>query len=143
MSDNGWTWTLDRRIPSDTSLGSEIIDEVMQALARHEWGPHDAFGIHLSLEEAIVNAIKHGNRFDEEKEVHVQIKLSPERLLMRVEDQGDGFNPDDVPDPTEDGRLDQPCGRGVMLMRHYMSDVQFSKRGNLVEMTKTRQGELN
>jgi len=143
MSDNGWTWTLDRRIPSDTSMGSEIIDEVMEALAKHEWGPHDAFGIHLSLEEAIVNAIKHGNRFDEQKEVHVQIKLSPERLLMRVEDQGDGFNPDDVPDPTEDSRLEQPCGRGVMLMRHYMSDVQFSKRGNRVEMTKTRQAELN
>ena len=143
MTDSHWSWTLDRRIPSDTLVGSRVIEELLQQLSAMHWSEHDVFGIHLAAEEAIVNAIKHGNQYDADKEVHVLIKLSPSQLYLRIEDEGEGFDPDELPDPTEDENLDRASGRGVMLMRYYMSDVQYSDRGNRVEMTKQRQLELN
>jgi serine/threonine-protein kinase RsbW len=143
MTDNHWSWTLDRRIPSDTSVGCKIIEELLQQLNALQWGEHDVFGIHLAVEEAIVNAIKHGNGYDRNKKVHVVIKLSPSKLLLQIEDQGAGFNPDALPDPTDDEYLDRACGRGVMLMRYYMNEVEYQGRGNRVEMKKERQLELN
>jgi serine/threonine-protein kinase RsbW len=143
MIENHWSWTLDRRIPSDTTVGSKLIEELLRQLNDLQWSDHDVFGIHLAVEEAIVNAIKHGNGYDTDKQVHVVFKLSPHRLHLEIEDQGKGFDPDAVPDPTDDEYLDRACGRGVMLMRHYMNEVEFNGRGNRVEMVKVRQLELN
>ena len=143
MTENHWSWTLDRRIPSDTAVGCKVIEELLQHLNALQWGEHDVFGIHLAVEEAMVNAIKHGNNYDLEKLVHVVIKLSPNKLYLQIEDQGSGFDPSKVPDPTEDEYLDRACGRGVMLMRHYMNEVEYKGRGNRVEMKKCRQSELN
>ena len=143
MTDSRWSWTLDRRIPSDTAVGSAVIEELLTELAKHEWSHREVFGIHLSVEEAIVNAIKHGNQFDEDKEVHVKFKLSSDRLFLQIEDQGNGFDPDEVPDPTQNEFLDRASGRGVLLMRHYMSEVRFNEKGNRVEMTKERDAEAN
>jgi serine/threonine-protein kinase RsbW len=143
MTDNHWSWTLDRRIPSDTAIGSKVIEELLRELNALRWSEHDVFGIHLAVEEAIVNAIKHGNRYDADKQVHVVFKLSANELYIQIEDQGGGFDPDQVPDPTDDRYLDRACGRGVMLMRHYMNEIEYNGRGNRVEMKKERQLELN
>jgi serine/threonine-protein kinase RsbW len=96
------------------------------------------FAIRLALDEALTNAVRHGNGSDPNKKVSVEFTADERRLVVQIEDEGAGFVPDDVPDPTAEENLCRPHGRGVMLMRAYMSDVQFNERGNRVTLTKSR-----
>jgi serine/threonine-protein kinase RsbW len=141
MSDDSWTWCTERVIPSETGAGKSFLDELLVNLEAHQWVQHDIFGIHLAMEEALVNAIKHGNRHDATKHVHICCKLSPQRLWIRIADEGSGFNPDNVADCTDLDNLDVPSGRGIMLMRSFMSRVEYNDRGNCVEMEKHRAEE--
>jgi serine/threonine-protein kinase RsbW len=138
MPQERWTWSTEQTIPSHTGAGKAILDEVLEQLAAHDWMQHDIFGVHMAMEEALVNAIKHGNRHDESKNVHVVCKLSPERLYIDIADEGPGFKPDEVPDCTDDDRLEVPSGRGLMLMRCFMSKVEYHGCGNRVIMEKER-----
>ena len=99
----------------------------------------ECFAVKLALEEALANAIKHGNRSDPEKQVFLEVFVDPDGLRITIEDQGMGFDPEDVPDPTLDENLEKPYGRGVMLMRAYMNEVQFNDLGNAVTMIKYRE----
>jgi len=87
------------------------------------------------------NAIRHGNRSDASKSVYVCCKLSKEQLWGQIRDEGAGFNPDDVPDCTGPENLELPSGRGIMLMRAFMSRVEYNDRGNRVVMGKYRAGD--
>ncbi len=138
MSEQPWTWTAERVIPSDTAAGKRLLDEVLGQLAAHRWLERDIFSIHLAMEEALVNAIKHGNCQDANKNVQVTCKMSPERIWIQVIDEGPGFEPEEVPDPTAPENLDRPCGRGIMLMRSFMSRVEYNETGNVVVMEKKR-----
>jgi serine/threonine-protein kinase RsbW len=139
MTAHGWHWRTEQVIPSDNGAGKKVLDEILGQLAVHDWGQRDIFGVHLALEEALVNAIKHGNRCDVSKTVHVVCELSKDQLFVQIEDEGPGFDPDNVPDCTGADRLEMPCGRGVLLMRSFMSSVEFRDKGNGVVMTKSRQ----
>jgi serine/threonine-protein kinase RsbW len=134
----GWLCTQERTIPSETAAGKQIIEELLSDLARLEWGEQEIFGIHLAVEEAVVNAIKHGNQFAADKSVRVCYYLNPDQLRVEITDEGGGFNPDAVPDPTEDENLECPSGRGLMLMRSFMSVVRFNDVGNSVLMERSR-----
>jgi serine/threonine-protein kinase RsbW len=136
MSENGWVWRNDYTIPSEAGAGRGIVDDVLAQLQLHKWGDHDIFGIHLAVEEALANAIKHGNKLDTSKRVEVACRISPERFRIEITDEGPGFNPADVPDPTEPEQLEAPSGRGIMLMRSFMSLVEFNERGNQVILEK-------
>jgi serine/threonine-protein kinase RsbW len=125
-------------ITSDPSQARLVQDEIEHVLKDHHYGDHDVFSIKLAVEEALINAIKHGNQMDRAKKVHVAYRVLPERFDVQITDEGVGFNPDDVPDPTMAENLERPCGRGVMLMRHYMTRVEYLGRGNAVSMTKLR-----
>ncbi|HXT59100.1 MAG TPA: ATP-binding protein [Pirellulales bacterium] len=138
MSDHPWTWRTEQFIPSETGAGQRILEDVLGQLAAQAWAEHEVHGIHLALEEALVNAIRHGNRSDINKRVHVSCKLSASRLWVQIRDEGPGFNPEDVPDPTEPDRLEVPSGRGIMLMRAFMSRVEYNEIGNCVVMEKER-----
>ncbi|MBB6430910.1 ATP-binding protein [Algisphaera agarilytica] len=94
------------------------------------------FAVRLALDEALTNAVRHGNASDPSKQVTLEFTTEPNQLTIVIEDEGPGFNPDDVPDPTAVENLGRPHGRGVMLMRAYMTDVQFNKRGNRVTLVK-------
>jgi serine/threonine-protein kinase RsbW len=96
------------------------------------------FAIRLALDEALTNAVRHGNASDPNKQVTVEFAADSQKLVVQIEDQGPGFALEEVPDPTADENLCRPHGRGVMLMRAYMSDVQFNERGNRVTLTKLR-----
>jgi serine/threonine-protein kinase RsbW len=102
------------------------------------WSADEVFAVHLALEEALVNAIKHGNNGDSSKRVHLTCKLAPDRLLLEIKDEGPGFDPENVPDCTLPENLLTPSGRGLMLMRAYMSRVEFNAAGNCVTMEKIR-----
>ena len=138
MSNDGWTWLTEKQIPSCLGAGSEIVQELLERLELHDWGPHDIFGVHLAVEEALANAIHHGNRLDASKFVRVVFKVSTQRVRIEVHDEGQGFCPANVPDPTDNEHLDVPSGRGVMLMRSYMSLVEYNEAGNCVIMEKER-----
>jgi serine/threonine-protein kinase RsbW len=136
MSENGSPWVLKRSIPSDTEAGAQIMNELMGRLEQCEWIQEHLFGVNLAVEEALVNAIKHGNHEEPGKQVHVEFHLSEDRFYVRIADEGEGFDPADVPDPTADENLDRPGGRGIMLMRNFMTRVEYNSRGNEVVMEK-------
>jgi serine/threonine-protein kinase RsbW len=137
-SEETWTWSTDEILPSDTHAGKRFLEAVLGQLATHQWVSHDIFGVHLAMEEALVNAIRHGNRFDVAKRVHVSCRMSPQRLRVEIRDEGPGFVPEEVPDPTLPENLEVPSGRGIMLMRTYMSRVEYNACGNCVVMEKER-----
>jgi serine/threonine-protein kinase RsbW len=126
----------DNTIPSDAAEARRIQDEIECLLQARRINEHDIFSIKLALEEALVNAIKHGNQMDRAKKVRIAYQLFTDRFLVQISDEGSGFDPTDVPDPTAFENLERPCGRGLMLMRHYMTDVAFNERGNGVNMSK-------
>ena len=100
------------------------------------------FAIRLAVDEALSNAIIHGNHSDPSKKIHVEYSVTDESVRISVTDEGKGFNPQGVPDPTLDENLDRPHGRGVMLMKAYMTSVSFSKGGNSVTLVKDRNCNL-
>jgi serine/threonine-protein kinase RsbW len=108
--------------------------------ARGEFGyqAKDMFAVCLALEEAIVNAVEHGHRGDGLKAVRVAYRVGPGQVLAEVEDQGRGFDPSRVPDPTAPKNLDEPCGRGLFLMRRMMTWVHHNRRGNRVTLCRYR-----
>jgi len=114
------------------------MDRLLDQMKLLEWEDHDIFAVHLAVEEALVNAIKHGNQKDASKAVHVSLSVSRDLVEISIRDEGGGFDPADVPDPTDEDNLELPSGRGLMLMRTYMSSVQFNESGNQVVMTKRR-----
>ncbi|MCL2640954.1 MAG: ATP-binding protein [Phycisphaerales bacterium] len=122
--------------PSSLKRVAKVTEEILAACQRHRFNEQDLFAIKLAIEEALVNAVKHGNRLDGEKRVRVQYRVTDQRLDVAVEDQGGGFNPADLPDPTADENLCRCCGRGILLMRAYMSNVVFNPQGNKVTLTK-------
>jgi serine/threonine-protein kinase RsbW len=134
-----WSWTLDASICSIVGSTRRAVRNVVDQLKTHGWPPPDVFGVHLALEEALVNAIKHGNGFDACKRVHLQCKVAAARIWIQVRDEGPGFNPARVPDCTAAAHLTRPSGRGVMLMRTYMSRVEYNAAGNCVVMEKVRE----
>ena len=114
-----------------------LIEEALQASAYTE---HDIFSIKLALEEALVNAIKHGNQMDPDKRVFVSYAVTPDRFDIRITDEGPGFNPEEVPDPTAIENIERPCGRGLLLMRGFMTEVHYHGKGNTVSMSKIKNG---
>ena len=99
--------------------------------------------IELSVREAVVNAIKHGNRLSAEKAVNIKFTLEPELSTVYVRDVGEGFDPTQLPDPLDPDNLLNPNGRGIFYMRTFMDEVEYSNHpqgGTVVRMIKRRIG---
>jgi serine/threonine-protein kinase RsbW len=137
-SDDNWTWQCDQVLPNDPAVGRHLLDELLGRLKDLDWAHHDIFGVHLAVDEALVNAILHGNALDDTKHVRFCCWLSPRRIRVEITDEGPGFDPDALPDPTDPAHIGRPSGRGVMLMRAFMSSVEFHDRGNHVVLEKVR-----
>lgn len=115
--------------------------QLMQALREHGYDRDTTFAIKLAFEEAITNAVKHGNCNDRSKSVQIRFYVDPRRVIIAVRDEGGGFRPESVPDPTTDENLERPCGRGLMLMSAYMTKIRFNDAGNEVWMLKENDGQ--
>jgi len=139
MNDTTWVWQYDQRIPSDPKSGVDAIRVLLEQLEQREWPAKCVFGIHMAMEEAVMNAIKHGNKRDPSKHVHVLVNLSETQFYACITDQGQGFNPDDVPDPTLDENLEKTSGRGLMLISNFVDTVTYNDVGNSVELVKHKQ----
>ena len=128
--------SVDVTIPSDPAEARGVQEQIEKLLQERHASDRDIFCIKLALEEALVNAIKHGNQMDRSKKVRISFRVAADRFECRISDEGPGFDPCDVPDPTAVENLERPCGRGLMLMRHYMNEVEYNERGNIVSMRR-------
>ena len=136
--DMSTTHRFSETIPSELQAAERIQERIISVLEGLEYPMRDVFGMRLALEEAIVNAIKHGNKMDPKKTVSIRCEIDSNRICVQVEDQGPGFSPTDVPDPTCEENLEKPGGRGIMLMKAFMTKVEYNDRGNRVTLEKAR-----
>lgn len=125
-------------IPSDFTASREVQHRIMQDVIACGFDEETTFAIRISLEEAIVNAIRHGNRLDPNKQVRIESTVSPGRCEIVVEDEGTGFERKRIPDPTSAENLCRPSGRGILLIESYMTNVRWERGGRRVWMMKEK-----
>lgn len=123
-------------IPSDFAASRDVQLRIMDDVVAAGFDEESIFAIRISLEEAIVNAIRHGNRLDASKRVRIASCTSPEQVEIMVEDDGVGFDRTCVPDPTAAENLCRPSGRGILLIESYMTSVTWDKGGRRMCMIK-------
>lgn len=140
--DVGVTDLIEIRVPNDLRSAKEPEEKILTELERSGYSADTVFAVKLALEEAMTNAVKHGNRNDPGKAIVVRYFVGERHTVVMVRDQGSGFCPSAVPDPTESENLERPNGRGIMLMQSYMSKVWYNPCGNEVWMMKKREEGL-
>lgn len=130
---------VDRRILREerTDIGS-IHARVEDELRRRGYDQAAMFAIRLALEEGINNGFRHGNKSDPDKSVKLHCRIDDHEVLLEIEDEGSGFDPSTVPDPTDEENIEIPSGRGIMLIRAYMTEVSYVPPGNLLRMVYRR-----
>ena len=133
--------TTELSLPSRIDTVATAAAAVAEFLSRSGITEDAAFGIDMAVREAVTNAVVHGNRQDENKTVDVTLKSSPDAVEISVHDQGIGFNPETVPDPTAEENILKASGRGIFFMRSFMDEVDWLIRpggGTTVRMLKRR-----
>ena len=133
--------TTELSLPSRIETVATAAAAVAEFVGRSGVSDDAAFGIDMAVREAVTNAVLHGNRKDENKTVDIVLKSSPDAVEISVHDQGPGFNPEDVPDPTAQENILKTSGRGIFFMRTFMDEVDWLIRpegGTTVRMLKRR-----
>ena len=125
-----------QKLPSDIKLIPEFIDKLIPEIKQLPLDTGQVHDIRLSLEEALINAIKHGNKFDPELVVEVSVGSDDASLTITVTDQGKGFDFKNIPDPTKPDNFQKLSGRGVLLIKHHMDSVEFLNGGSQIKMSK-------
>jgi serine/threonine-protein kinase RsbW len=121
-------------IPNDLAAARCPENAILEEAQACGYGDDAAFAVKLALEEALTNAFRHGNKRDPGKRITVCYSVTAEQIEIEVIDEGEGFEPDKVPDPTQPEYIDRPHGRGIMLMRAYLDKVEYSQTGNSVRL---------
>jgi serine/threonine-protein kinase RsbW len=126
-------------LPSQVESVEEAAVALVEILKRSGIGEDVAFGLDMAIREAVTNAVLHGNKEDKTKVVRVMLERSPSKLEISVHDEGAGFNPATVPDPTDSENLMKSSGRGIFFMRTFMDEVEWVTQpggGTTVKMKK-------
>lgn len=126
-------------LPSDVALMHAVLNFVVARVAAHGIVEPDDAHLFIALDEAFVNAVKHGNKYDASKLVRFSIDINDAQARFTIEDEGEGFDPRDVPDPREPENLFKISGRGMLLIQNIMDEVEYSARGNRLMMVKKSQ----
>ena len=124
------------KIPSEIKYIESVLDYLNERMIKLGIVDSEESLVLMALDEAIVNAIKHGNRGDARKAVHIVAELSSGEACFTVSDEGPGFARENVPDPTDPSRLLEPSGRGLFLISHIMDEVCYNQCGNEIRMIK-------
>jgi serine/threonine-protein kinase RsbW len=115
-----------------------LIETIITAMAGTGHAEKDLLRVRLALEEALVNASKHGHQGDWSRPITVHYHVGVNGVLAEIEDQGPGFDPTQIPDPLAPENLERPSGRGLLLMRTYMTGICHNEQGNRVCLCKHR-----
>ena len=126
-------------IESKPSAISDVYERILSNLEGNGYSEDDIFAVHLALEEAFLNAITHGNKMDPGKKVRIDYLVSADKVEIDIMDQGEGFNPETVPDPRLGQNLYKTAGRGLLLISSYMDVVEFNEQGNRVHMVRYKE----
>jgi len=129
-------------IESKPSGLMEPCERLLSILEERGYTQDDMFAVHLALEEAFLNAVKHGNKMDPAKKVVLEYLVDEEKVEIRMMDEGRGFDPRSIPDPRTGENLYRPEGRGLLLMNAYMDMVEYNEQGNGLRMVRYKKRSL-
>jgi serine/threonine-protein kinase RsbW len=118
--------TTELKFPSSIEAVSEAAAAVSEFMSNIGLAEDVVFGVDMAVREAITNAVVHGNKLDAAKVVELRLRNTPEAFEITVHDQGIGFDPNNVPDPTKDENILKTSGRGIFFMRNFMDEVKWS-----------------
>jgi serine/threonine-protein kinase RsbW len=130
---------IDLELPSDLTLMNAVLEYLLDRVGRLGLIKVEQSNLFVALDEAFVNAVKHGNRNDPTKLLRVTAELSAREAIFTVEDEGDGFDVQEIPDPRDPANLFKSSGRGVLLIYNIMDEVEYSERGTRLKMVKRPQ----
>lgn len=123
-------------LPSDLTLMNGVLQYLLDRVAKMRLIAPENSNLFIALDEAFVNAVKHGNKNDPTKLIRVGAELSPKEASFTIEDEGEGFNVQAIPDPCDPANLFKSSGRGVLLIYNIMDEVEYNAQGNRVKMVK-------
>jgi len=126
-------------VESRLSAIGGVCKQILSKLQGNSFSEDDIFAVHLALEEAFINAVTHGNKMDPNKKVQIDYSVRLDKIEISITDQGEGFEPGEVPDPRVGNNLYKPDGRGLLLMNSYMDMVKYNERGNCVYMVRYKE----
>ena len=126
-------------IESTSEAAGRACEKVLSELEANGLSQDDIFAIHLALEEALVNAVKHGNKMDASKEVKLDYSVAADKVEINVTDEGVGFKPKEIPDPRFGENVYKVNGRGLFLIRAYMDVVEYNDLGNRIHMVRYKE----
>jgi len=126
-------------VSSTHSAIVEVYQQIVPGLKANNFSEEDIFAVHLAAEEAFINAVKHGNKMEPSKAVKIDYAIESDKIEICVTDEGNGFDPEVIPDPRYGDNLYKPAGRGMLLMRSFMDVVEYNKQGNSVRMIRYRE----
>jgi len=126
-------------VDSKPSAVVEVYKQILPKLEENNFTKDDIFAVHLTLEEAFLNAVKHGNKMDPAKKVKIDYSVDSEKVAISITDEGAGFEPESVADPRFGEGLYEPGGRGLLLMNSYMDVVKYNEYGNTVYMVRYKE----
>ncbi len=133
---------IDFELPSDLALMNGVLQYLIERVARLGIIKPERSNLFIALDEAFVNAVKHGNHNDPTKLVRITAELSAKEARFTIEDEGEGFNVQEIPDPRDPANLFKTSGRGVLLMYNIMDEVKYNERGNRLTMVKRPEDSL-
>jgi anti-sigma regulatory factor (Ser/Thr protein kinase)/ActR/RegA family two-component response regulator len=133
---------IDFELPSDLSLMNGVLHYLIERVSKLGLIKPERSNLFVALDEAFVNAVKHGNRNDPSKMVRITAELSAKEARFTVEDEGNGFNLQEIPDPCDPANLFKSSGRGVLLIYNIMDEVKYNARGNQLTMVKRPEDSL-
>ena len=124
------------KLPSRLEIVPQFVPAVIEKLEKSGLSKEELFDVKLCLDEALVNAIKHGNKFSSEHHVEVEAEITGDRLIIQVRDLGQGYDYTKIPNPTEKSNLEKNHGRGVFLIKTLMDKVEHFDSGRTIKMVK-------
>ena len=117
----------------------DVQEYVLELMRKYQYGDHDLFSVRVAFEEALANALLHGHQGDTTFEIDILWLVTSEFVEIEVIDQGRGYDPETIPDPTANENLTLPSGRGLAMIRAFMNEVHVNERGNHLKMVRHKE----
>jgi serine/threonine-protein kinase RsbW len=135
--------SIEFELPSAISLMHIVLEYLLKRVEKLGAINPEQSNLFVALDEAFVNAVKHGNKFDSEKLIRIAANISKHEARFTIEDEGEGFDVNSIPDPLDPENLFKSSGRGVLFIYNIMDEVIYNERGNRLTMVKKASQEVD